>query len=209
MVCISSQLLVFASEKTGSLHLKMKNSEDVASVEVYQVADYENGDYVLNEAFAEKMDDKEIARFQNLNGKSVKAEVLEENANMFANMIATQDLKAYDKKEVKGELTLSNMPLGMYLVVGNVKNTKQALLPSLFGVPYWNVSHQLVYDVEAFAKVGDQPEKPQPKPDQPVKPKPGGSNTATETHFYLYAILLAASSLVLFLMVRKHHYEAK
>ena len=211
VVCVSSLIPVSASENTGSLNIKMKNPEEEAIVEVYQAASYENGQYVLNEDFSKCMDNSELRCFHQLNKESVKASELEENAEMLLHKAEEHGLKAYYKGEIQGECSLSSLPLGMYLVTGTMKNGKQEMLPSLIGVPYWDESHELIYDVTAYAKIGDQPETPETteKPEH-SRPKPGQDlNTSADTHFYLYAVLLAFSSLILFFLLRKNHHESK
>ena len=197
MVCISSQLVVFASEKVGSLNLKLNQADQEAEVEIYQVADYINGEYVLNDTFSNFMNAEEIEEFNQLNSDSVVAKTLEENAKVLLKKAEENSVKSYYKEKVKGECSLKDMPLGLYLVVGKMSDKTKEMVPSLIGVPYWNESHELIFDVVAKAKIGDIPQKPGEDAD-----------TATETHYSLYLVLLTLSSFGLFILLGKRKYEA-
>ena len=202
--CFTSQLSVLASEQMGSLHFNLKDSNATATVEVYRVADYENGTYVLSEEFSKYMNAKEIELFEHLStGPDVVADDVERAAKTLLKVTEEENMLTYYKGDIEKELSLFDLPKGMYMVCGTLSNGDE-ILPSLIGIPYWDEEHNLIYDVVAFAKTGAGPGPVVPeKPEQ----KPGGSNTGTQNHYQAYLILLTVSSFGLFILLGKRKHE--
>lgn len=204
--CITSQLSVYASEQMGSLHFNLKDSNATATVEVYRVADYENGNYVLSEDFSKYMNAKEIQEFENLSVKKTSAADVEKSARTLSKVAEDKNLISYYAGNVTDALVLYDLPQGMYMVVGTLSNGDE-ILPSLIGVPYWDEEHNLIFDVVAFAKLGAGPGPEIPEtPENPEKPD--GTDTGVQSHAKTYAILLTVSSLGLFLLLGKKKHEA-
>ena len=186
MLCMSSSISVHAS--TGSLVYKLDEMDDVCAVRVFRVAEFADDSYTVVSDFSKYMSDADLKSFSKLSSETVVAQDVQENAERLVSIAKEQNVNAYYSGDVEGSLSLFDLPLGMYLVVGEMKDSSKVLLPSLIKVPFDGM-----YDVVAYAKVGDSI-VPDSKPD-----------TSAQNHMYIYLVLLSVSSLGLFFLLRKKH----
>ena len=186
VLCLSSSISVHAS--TGSLVYKLNGMDDVCAVRVYRVADYVDDSYILVSDFSEYMSDVDLKAFSKLSSETVVAQDVQKSAERLVSIVKEQNVNAYYSGDVEGSFSLFDLPLGMYLVVGEMKDSSKVLLPSLIGVPFDGL-----YDVVAHAKVGDS-----------IVPE-SNLDTSAQNHMYVYLGLLTVSSFCLFLLLRKKH----
>lgn len=188
MLCLSSSISVHAS--TGSLVYKLEDSFDVANIQVYRVADFVEDSYSLVPEFSDCMSKQERDDFSKMSSDSVLALDVQQNAECLVRIVEEYNIDSYYSSKIEGSFALYDLPLGMYLIVGEMSDSTKVLLPSLIGIPF-KEDGMFIYDVVAHAKVG-------------MKPNPGG-NTSSQTHMYTYLGVLTLSAFGLFLLLRKEH----
>lgn len=214
-----------APPETGTLKITLSEKEYQAEFAVFKVAEYVDGNYEINDAFAGG-----AANAVNLNHMKDVAEA-EQCAQVLGEWAEKQQIApTYQGRSSYGEWNLGKVPTGMYLVT-QVHEEDSPLKVSTFlvGVPYWKVekigeeeTKTLEYYVAAKPKceVTDPPspnpptpeepkpepptpEPPTPNPPTPEPPKPDSPDDVTTgdqagARLYLYHFLLAVSAGVIF-----------
>ena len=166
---------VFASMRTGTLLIKRKSDAKI-EVELYHVADYENGEYILKSSYH----DETIINYHKglCSNPSFHAQELIEYANAVVKSAHKQKIEPLYKGYLQKDTYFQNLDKGLYVFaqVDHKDDTKQ-ILPAVIGIPYWQEitldngtsEKQLTYDVVMQLKESDViPPKPSVKPSHPV-----------------------------------------
>ena len=197
--------VIHAFDKRGTLTITRK-SDTKMEVEIYQVADYENGEYVLKSAFH----DKTLASYhdQLVNENALHATDIEAYAKKMLTIAHKQKISPMYHGKLGKEISFQDVSKGLYVLaqVDHEDDQKQ-ILPVVIGIPYWqeitledgNSQNQLLYDVVIQLKESDKlPPKPSEKPQGEV-----GTGDDMIPFKHLYTTMLIGSMIGIF-WIRKH-----
>ena len=184
---------IVASRQSGSLCIQRK-SDTKMEVEMYQVADYEHGEYILKPAFQEK--DIESYHEQLVHNEALNAKQLEEYADLVVKTAHKQKLEPIYKGWLQTETQFQNMSLGLYVLAQvDHKEDQTKILPVVVGVPYWqkitmedgSLQNQLVFDVTMQVKETDV--KPPKPPIEETGPTDTGDDASHQTSIYMTMLI--------------------
>lgn len=214
LMCLAAILLLStgfpvlaAPPESGTLKIRLNETEYSVEFAVYRVADYVDGNYDITAEFAGSRED--------LNALENASDV-EECSGALKEWAKSQGIEPmYQMTTQNGQLNLGKVELGMYLVV-QVPHEDDRLQVSnvLVGVPYWKTeivggteNKVLEYNVEAQPKseeVIELPIEPKP-PTKPVEEVKTGDQAGDQVR--VYGILMIAAAGVAYAAGRRRRVE--
>lgn len=142
-----------SEKKTGSIHVVLtdgKNGTSKAGIrfQCIRVADVINGEYVLVDIY----EDSKVALNEIENSGSLDAA-----AKKFAEYQAADQ---FVETNENGEMTISDLSVGVYLLKAEDCDTYDTISPALIAIPTWNEQEgEMQYDVSIEPKHTPKPEK--------------------------------------------------
>ena len=142
-----------SEEKTGSIHIvltdgKAGTRKQGIRFQCIQVADVVNGEYVLADAY--KDSEVILNEIENSGSLDAAAKKLAEH----------REEEPFVETDENGEVTIPELPVGVYLLKAEDCDTYDAISPALIAIPTWNEQEgEMQYDVSIEPKHTPKPEK--------------------------------------------------
>ncbi len=164
----------------GSISITLEDSADGRSKEgvklgVVPIATIENGEYILNDVFAES----------GIDLNSIKtANEMEEKADQLSKMIPDEMEVTELITDENGQAVYDGVPVGVYLLYVLDVNEYEFIEPFMLAIPTWDDTDELfMYDLDVFPKHNQLPKIEVNKVDKSTKK----NITSKEFEFTAYA----------------------